>query len=298
MSHADAAAHLAEGLTVPALPEAVVPHDLGSAHHEHHLGGDVNAAAVAAVVDQSQQEAEEQQHQQQLHHVSPPVAVDASGQEVHATVEGGEEVKLEGGGHALEGVAGLEDVEGAGGGLNTPKKRCRKSPLTFHEALTFASRGVYVDMETGQLRCSCNHKKCDKWDAYGYTRHFSFKVHKKYEAERLDDSEIARLRDAKAAYLRINPIVEETSIRKKRKMRDGEKILSVDELRVQERHWMEMWKDAKNELKQLRTDLKEEVDEEVRAEIMADIEGLRKRKGDWARLLGLNEVPVEHSAQL
>ena len=187
----------------------------------------------------------------------------------------------------------LEDGDGEDVTTTTPKKRCKKLPLTFHEALTFASRGIYVDIETGQLRCSCNHKPCDKWDAYGYTRHFGFKCHKKYEEERLDDNEIARLRETKATYLRMNPIVEEQSIRKKRKMRDGEKLLSVDELRVQERHWMEMWKDAKNELKQLRQDLKEELDEEVRSELMADIEGLKKRKGDWARLLGLNETTTD-----
>ena len=49
-----------------------------------------------------------------------------------------------------------------------------------------------------QLRCSCNHKPCHKWDAYGYTRHFTFKCHKKYEEERLvDDAERQRLKDAK-----------------------------------------------------------------------------------------------------
>lgn len=123
-----------------------------------------------------------------------------------------------------------------------------------------------------------------------------FKCHKKYEEERLDDAEIARLREAKATYLRMHPQVEEQSIRKRRRTKDGEKMLSVDELRVQERHWMEMWKDSKNELKQLRQDLKVEVDEEVRAELMADIEGLKKRKGDWARLLGLNETVTDISA--
>ena len=55
-----------------------------------------------------------------------------------------------------------------------------------------------------------------------------------------------------------------------------------------EKHWMEMWKEAKNELKQLREDLRNEVDDEVRAELMSDIQGLKKRKNDWARLLGLN----------
>lgn len=249
----------------PALPEPIAglhqpqDHNPQPQHEDHnpHLAEDVHAAgvhaAVAAVVDHHQlgDEQGEQGDQQ--------------------------EVKAEEGGEAA---------------TCTPvaKKRRRKLLLTFHEALTFASRGIYVDIETGQLRCSCNHKPCDKWDAYGYTRHFEFKCHKKYEEERLDDTEIARLREAKATYVRMNPQVEEQSIRKKRKMKEGEKILTVDELRVQERHWMEMWKDSKNELKQLRQDLKEEVDEEVRAELIADIEGLKKRKGDWSRLLGLNET--------
>ena len=70
------------------------------------------------------------------------------------------------------------------------------------------------------------------------------------------------------------------------------------ELRVQESHWMAMWKDSKNELKQMREDLKNEDDEEVRAEMMADIEGLKKRKGDWAKLLGLNEVAQPISASI
>ena len=93
--------------------------------------------------------------------------------------------------------------------------------------------------------------------------------------------------------MRMNPIVEESSIRKKRKMKEGEAILSVEELRVQERHWMEMWKDAKNELKELRRDLKEEPDEEVRAELIADIDGLKRRKGDWAKLLGLHDSSTD-----
>jgi len=44
-----------------------------------------------------------------------------------------------------------------------------------------------------------------------------------------------------------------------------------------ERHWMEMWKESKNELKQLRED------EDVRVEILTDIEAVKRRKGeeDW-----------------
>ena len=57
---------------------------------------------------------------------------------------------------------------------------------------------------------------------------------------------------------------------------------------------MEMWQSAKNELKALRDDLRAEADEEVRAELTADIEGLKRRKGDWGRLLGLSAATPEN----
>mgnify|MGYP001050820808 CR=1 FL=1 len=41
-------------------------------------------------------------------------------------------------------------------------KRNKKLPLTPHEAIHYFARGIYVDVETGQLRCSCNHKPCGK----------------------------------------------------------------------------------------------------------------------------------------
>jgi len=186
-----------------------------------------------------------------------------------------------------------EELEAAVAAATSTKKSTKKVPLTNHEALTFAPRGIYFDFATDQLRCSCNHKACDNWASYSFTRHFGFKCHKKYEAERLDNYETARLREARATYIRMNPYVQEQSTRKRKKKKDDDEriILTVEERRTQERHWMEMWKDAKNELKQLRQDLKGEMDEEVRAELMADIAGIKKRKGDWARLLGLNEAP-------
>lgn len=151
-----------------------------------------------------------------------------------------------------------------------------------------------MDEETGELRTSSNHKRCDKWDMYGYTRHFTFKVYKKYEAERLhDEAEQRRLLDAKERYFRLNPVTEESSLfRKRRKEKETKERpkMSKDEMRGQERHWMAMWQAAKSELKTLRDDMKNEADEEVRDELMADIEGLKKRKGDWARLLGLNTI--------
>ena len=118
------------------------------------------------------------------------------------------------------------------------------------------------------------------------TRHFTFKCHKKYEEERLDDREATRLKDSKEAYLKLNPIPDDANIFRSKKQL------------VQESHWMAMWKDSKNELKQMREDLKNEDDEEVRAEMMADIEGLKKRKGDWAKLLGLNEAAQPISASI
>ena len=149
-----------------------------------------------------------------------------------------------------------------------------------------------VNILSPQTTHNQSHTHTDKWDAYGYNRHFTFKCHKKYEEERLNETEANRLKEAHDTYVRMHPEIAEASIRKRRKLnaKDGEKLLSVEELRVQERHWMNMWKDAKSELKQLRDDLKNEEDEEVRAELMGDIEGLKRRKGDWANLLGLNNA--------
>ena len=59
-----------------------------------------------------------------------------------------------------------------------------------------------------------------------------------------------------------------------------------------------MWKDSRAELRQLRGDLRNEVDDEVRAELMQDIEGLKKRKNDWGKLLGINEMVDEPTNSL
>ena len=57
----------------------------------------------------------------------------------------------------------------------------------------------------------------------------------------------------------------------------------------QEKFWMDMWKDAGNEIKRLRGELKEESDEDAIADIQADIKGLRKRKAEFAKLLRMDE---------
>ena len=58
---------------------------------------------------------------------------------------------------------------------------------------------------------------------------------------------------------------------------------------AQEKFYMDMWKDAGNEIKRLRGELKEENDEDTIADIQADIKGLRKRKAEFAKLLRMDE---------
>jgi len=58
---------------------------------------------------------------------------------------------------------------------------------------------------------------------------------------------------------------------------------------AQEKFWMDMWKDAGNEIKRLRGELKEESDEDAIADIQDDIKGLRKRKAEFAKLLRMDE---------
>ena len=189
----------------------------------------------------------------------------------------------------------------------SPKRRNKKLPLTPHEAVTqYWDRGIYTDNVTGdtvigELRCSCNHKCCDKWDAYGYSRHFTFKCHLKYMEKHLDEVEMTRLKVARDTFLSINPGGDNNDIHHVRKRHrkigggtGGEQPapMTVEECRIQEIHWMEMWKDANAQLKQLRAEIKNEVDDVVRAEMLIDIEGLKKRKGDMANLLGMTNDTI------
>lgn len=107
----------------------------------------------------------------------------------------------------------------------------------------------------------------------------------------MNDDEVKRLVDAKEMYFKMFPVVSETNVLRKRKRAflKGEVNLTTDEVRNQEKHWMNMWKDAKDELKKLRDELRLETDEDVRAELLRDIDGLKNKKDDWAKLLGLNE---------
>lgn len=64
---------------------------------------------------------------------------------------------------------------------------------------------------------------------------------------------------------------------------------SQEDTIAQENFWMDMWKDAGNEIKRLRGELKEETDEDAIADIQSDIKGLRKRKTEFAKLLRMDE---------
>lgn len=64
---------------------------------------------------------------------------------------------------------------------------------------------------------------------------------------------------------------------------------SQEDTIAQEKFWMDMWKDAGNEIKRLRGELKEESDEDAIADIQDDIKGLRKRKAEFAKLLRMDE---------
>ena len=67
------------------------------------------------------------------------------------------------------------------------------------------------------------------------------------------------------------------------------KLTMDKETSAKEVHRMEMWKDANAQLNQLRAELKCLVDDVVLSELLVDIEGLKKRKGDMAKLLGMTK---------
>lgn len=64
-------------------------------------------------------------------------------------------------------------------------------------------------------------------------------------------------------------------------------LMESDQVVESEQHWMVMWKDARIELKKLRENLKGETDEKVKDELKRDIDGLKKKKDEWAELLGM-----------
>jgi len=67
-------------------------------------------------------------------------------------------------------------------------------------------------------------------------------------------------------------------------------ILSNEEIRSREKHWMDIWITISRELNRLRKEFKEadaETEEEFVEEIKMDMEGLKKKKREVAELLGM-----------
>lgn len=182
------------------------------------------------------------------------------------------------------------------------------------------------------VRCKCNpvcKTSFDSWDAYAYSRHFNYKKHMKWEAMRhelgwdegeayrdfvkfieltLDDSDVEdedpmEDRAVKRARRALDENTIDAIIRVESKMKDpsSSKLkagFKPEERRKQEMHYMQLWKEARAELRSMRQELAGETDEEVIEEIKRDMVGLQKRKNELAKFLGLEvdvpEAPVIH----
>ncbi|EED89034.1 predicted protein [Thalassiosira pseudonana CCMP1335] len=210
-------------------------------------------------------------------------------------------------------------------------KRPRAKPLTHKQALIkFWSRGIVLDAD-GSIKCSCSPCcKPQSWDSYAYTRHFQYKKHQKWEAEReagwedlayanflkqveavddegLDEETIAAAMASGAAAKKK----KKTSNSNKRSLTSdtlpaalmAEKRLRMNansemrEKREIEEHNMRQWKEARQELKRAREELRETVDGIEMQELEADIRNLMERKARFARALGMVEGGEPHPHQ-
>ncbi len=63
--------------------------------------------------------------------------------------------------------------------------------------------------------------------------------------------------------------------------------MTQEEKREEEKHWLEMWEDARCKIKQIRQDIKIESDDEMIEDMKTDMKGLKKRKAHFAQLLGM-----------
>lgn len=67
------------------------------------------------------------------------------------------------------------------------------------------------------------------------------------------------------------------------------KISRAEERRQKEAHYMNLWREARAELKVMRQQLKDETLQESIDELNVDIAGLKKKKDEWAKFLGITE---------
>mmetsp|Transcript_29047 Transcript_29047/g.60323 ORF Transcript_29047/g.60323 Transcript_29047/m.60323 type:complete len:284 (+) Transcript_29047:202-1053(+) len=186
------------------------------------------------------------------------------------------------------------------------RKTLKKSRiLAPREAMEkYWHRGIYV--ENGDISCRCNNKPCNKYDTYQYERHFTFKVHRKYEAEDADET---FHRSTMVAFLQAEaekgvaevidpnapPLLPPAIASFQNATIDICKSRTADNARSQEEHWMKMWCMTRAELKKARDELKTETNPELVAELEIDISGLKKRKDELSKSLGFTKVTKEES---
>jgi hypothetical protein len=171
------------------------------------------------------------------------------------------------------------------------------------------------------VRCKCNpvcKTSFDGWDAYAYNRHFAYKKHQKWESMRnqlgwdegeayrdfvkfieltLDDSDVedhdpTEDRAVKRARRALDENTIDAIIRVEAKMRDpsSSKLkagFKPEERRKQEAHYMQLWKEARAELRSMRQELMGETDEDAIEDIRRDMAGLQKKKNELAKFLGI-----------
>ena len=92
-------------------------------------------------------------------------------------------------------------------------------------------------------------------------------------------------------------------IRVEAKMRDPSSSSSTlkagfkpEERRKQEMHYLQLWKEARAELRAMRQELVGETDGEVIEEVKRDMIGLKKRKDELAKFLGIEQGNNEAAA--
>mmetsp|Transcript_10264 Transcript_10264/g.18516 ORF Transcript_10264/g.18516 Transcript_10264/m.18516 type:complete len:221 (+) Transcript_10264:201-863(+) len=152
-------------------------------------------------------------------------------------------------------------------------------------------------------RCNmCGKDISVKQGTGGLINHLKFK-HPEENSALLDNDEVYHANTigssasaAAAAYPHIK--MEETPYREgaatspvKKKPRHENAYADISmrmdaEKRMNEKHWMEMWAFARKELREVRQDLKEEEDGDAIRDLEGDVRVLKKRKADYAELLG------------
>lgn len=152
----------------------------------------------------------------------------------------------------------------------------------------------------GIARCKICGKdiKCNQGTG-GIKKHLSYKHPKEHDAlegekdreENNHEAETQTLVKDVIEHMNRSPLVRHAPPKKKMKTSFAPTVSGSQERRSQEKHWMDMWMTTSRELTRLRQESKEETDEEVMEEIREDILGLRKKKADFARRLGM--LPLE-----